>query len=151
MSESVDAAMSYVWKVIPESSLEEKLAAARAATEHAAQLGVTSVQDVSAGNDVGVYQTLLDRGELKTRIYAASPLAAWERLAHELAAVTFKEYGLQDANTLEATQTSIESRAVEEFLYCDQEILLRHLHKETASWIDAYQRESEQRATSGIR
>lgn len=76
-----DAAMSYVWKVVPESSFEEKLAAARAATEHAARLGVTSVQDMSAGNDVGVYQTLLDRGELKTRIYAVSPLPAWQRLA----------------------------------------------------------------------
>lgn len=76
-----DAAMSYVWKVVREASVEEKLAAARAATEHAARLGVTSVQDVSAGTDVGVYQTLLDRGELKTRIYAVSPLPAWERLA----------------------------------------------------------------------
>ena len=76
-----DAAMSFVWKVIPESSFEEKLAAARAATEHAARLGVTSVQDMSAGVDVGVYQTLLDRGELKTRVYAVSPLPAWERLA----------------------------------------------------------------------
>jgi predicted amidohydrolase YtcJ len=76
-----DAAMSYVWKIVPDSSFEEKLAAARAATEHAARLGVTSVQDVSAGVDVGVYQTLLDRGELKTRIYAVSPLPAWERLA----------------------------------------------------------------------
>ena len=36
---------------------------------------------MSAGTDVGVYQTLLDRGELKTRIYAVSPLPAWERLA----------------------------------------------------------------------
>ncbi|MBA3442689.1 MAG: amidohydrolase [Pyrinomonadaceae bacterium] len=76
-----DAAMSFVNKVIPESSVEEKLAAARAATEHAARLGVTSVQDMSAGNDVGVYQTLLERGELKTRIYAVSPLSQWERLA----------------------------------------------------------------------
>jgi hypothetical protein len=76
-----DAAMSYVWKVVPGSSFEEKLAAARAATNHAASLGVTSVQDMSAGNDVGVYQTLLDRGELKTRVYAVSPLPAWERLA----------------------------------------------------------------------
>ncbi len=76
-----DAAMSFVWKVIPQSSFEEKLTAARAATEHAARLGVTSVQDMSAGDDVGVYQTLLDRGELKTRIYAISPLPAWERLA----------------------------------------------------------------------
>lgn len=76
-----DAAMSFVWKVIPEASFEEKLAAARAATEHAARLGVTSVQDMSAGNDVGIYQTLLDLGELKTRIYAVSPLPRWERLA----------------------------------------------------------------------
>src|SRR6476661_6555479 len=76
-----DAAQSFVWKVIPASSFEEKLHAARAATNHAASLGVTSIQDMSAGNDVGVYQTLLDRGELKTRIYAISPLPAWERLA----------------------------------------------------------------------
>ncbi|MFZ0063044.1 MAG: amidohydrolase [Pyrinomonadaceae bacterium] len=76
-----DAAMSAVWKVIPDSTFAEKLAAAKAATEHAARLGVTSVQDVSAGSDVGVYQFLLERGELKTRIYAIAPLPAWERLA----------------------------------------------------------------------
>ena len=76
-----DAAMSYVWKVVPASSFEEKLAAARAATNHAASLGVTSVQDMSAGTDVGVYQALLDRGELKNRIYAVAPLPRWERLA----------------------------------------------------------------------
>ncbi len=75
-----DAAMSYVWKKIPAPSFDEKLAAARAATGHAARLGVTSVQDMSAGDDVGVYQTLLERGELKTRVYAVAPLPAWERL-----------------------------------------------------------------------
>ena len=37
---------------------------------------------MSAGSDVGVYQTLLERGELKTRIYAVAPLPAWERLAN---------------------------------------------------------------------
>jgi predicted amidohydrolase YtcJ len=76
-----DAGQSFVWKVISPSSFDEKLAAARAATNYAASLGVTSVQDMSAGADVGIYQTLLDRGELKTRIYAVSPLPAWERLA----------------------------------------------------------------------
>src|SRR5437588_3031097 len=76
-----DAAQSFVWKVIPAASFEEKLAAARAATNHAASLGVTSVQDMSAGVDVGVYQTLLDRGELKTRVYAVWPLPSWDRLA----------------------------------------------------------------------
>jgi predicted amidohydrolase YtcJ len=39
------------------------------------------VQDVSAGADVGVYQTLLDRGDLKTRIYAVWPLPNWDGLA----------------------------------------------------------------------
>ena len=76
-----DAAQSLVWKVFPPRSFDERLAGARAATDYAASLGVTSVQDMSAGADTGVYQTLLDRGELKTRIYAVWPLPAWEQLA----------------------------------------------------------------------
>ncbi|MCX7639572.1 MAG: amidohydrolase [Pyrinomonadaceae bacterium] len=74
-----DAAMNYVYRVIPEPSFEEKLEMAEAATNYAASLGVTSVQDMSAGTDVGVYQELLRRGKLKTRIYAVSPLPDWER------------------------------------------------------------------------
>lgn len=77
-----DAAMSFVSRKIPAPSRAEKLEAAKAATDHAASLGVTSVQDMSAGTDVGVYQELHQRGELKTRIYAVSPLPAWERLAN---------------------------------------------------------------------
>jgi phenylpropionate dioxygenase-like ring-hydroxylating dioxygenase large terminal subunit len=72
-------------------------------------------------------------------LYFAPPRTPRERVAQELAAATFKEYGLQDANTLEATQSMIESGAVREFLLNDQEILLRHLHKETAAWIAEYQ------------
>ncbi len=74
-----DAAMSYVYKVIPEATFEQKLEAAEAATNYAASLGVTSVQDMSAGTDVGVYQELLRRGKLKTRIYAVSTLSDWQR------------------------------------------------------------------------
>ncbi|RMG07759.1 MAG: amidohydrolase [Acidobacteria bacterium] len=74
-----DAAMNYVYRVIPEPSFEEKLEIAEAATNYAASLGVTSVQDMSAGTDVGVYQELLRKGKLKTRIYAVSPLPDWER------------------------------------------------------------------------
>ena len=76
-----DAAQSFVWKVIPTPTFEEKLTAARTATNHAASLGVTSVQDMSAGADVSVYQALLDRAELKTRIYGMWPLPRWELLA----------------------------------------------------------------------
>ncbi len=60
--------------------------------------------------------------------------------------MSFKEYGLQDANTLEATQTMIQSRVVDTFVLNDQEILLRHLHKETAAWIEDYRRMS----TAGV-
>jgi len=35
-------------------------------------MGVTSLTDMSAGDDVGVYQYLLEHGELKTRIYGDS-------------------------------------------------------------------------------
>ncbi len=62
-------------------------------------------------------------------LYFVPPTTARERLAQELAGVTFKEYALQDGNTLEATQTMLESRAVTDFPLNDQEILLRHLHK----------------------
>jgi hypothetical protein len=74
-----DAAMSYFNRVIPPPSWEERLEAALAATEHAASLGVTSVQDMSAGTDVGVYQELLRQGKLKTRVYACSTLAGYKR------------------------------------------------------------------------
>lgn len=74
-----DAAMSYVNRVIPAPSWEERLEAAIAATEHAASLGVTSVQDMSAGTDVGVYQELLRQGKLKTRVYACSNLSDYKR------------------------------------------------------------------------
>ncbi len=75
-----DAAMSFIGKVIPDKSTEQNRVAARAATEHAASLGVTSVQDMSAGNDVGLYQTMLEHGELKNRIYAMRSVLSWETL-----------------------------------------------------------------------
>jgi phenylpropionate dioxygenase-like ring-hydroxylating dioxygenase large terminal subunit len=66
---------------------------------------------------------------------------ARERLAHEMAAATFKEFALQDANTLEATQMMLESRAVERFPLGDQEVTCRHFHKTAGDWVDAYRRE----------
>jgi phenylpropionate dioxygenase-like ring-hydroxylating dioxygenase large terminal subunit len=66
-----------------------------------------------------------------------------ERLAHEMAAVSFKEYGLQDANTLEATQTMLESRTITTFPLNDQEVLCRHLHKVAVETVNEYQREKE--------
>lgn len=74
-----DAAMNYVYAVIPPMSFEQRFEALEAATNYAASLGVTSVQDMSAGTDIGVYQELLRQGKLKTRVYAVSPLSDWKR------------------------------------------------------------------------
>src|SRR5882757_9071389 len=76
-----DAAESLVERAIPAKSFDENHAAAKAATEHAAKMGVTSLTDMSAGDDVGVYQYLLEHGELKTRIYAIRSIVSWEVLA----------------------------------------------------------------------
>lgn len=67
-----DAAQAYVEKSIPPMSHTERLRAAQRATLHAAAVGVTSVQNMSAAYaDIGVYAELVESGELKTRIYAA--------------------------------------------------------------------------------
>ena len=76
-----DAAEDLVDRAVPGKTFEEKHTAARAATEHAAQVGVTSLADMSAGDDVGLYQYMLEQGELKTRIYATRSIVSWEVLA----------------------------------------------------------------------
>ena len=70
-------------------------------------------------------------------LYFVPPTTARQRLQQELAAVTFKEYALQDGNTLEATQTMLETRVVREFPLNDQEILLRHLHHTARAYVAA--------------
>lgn len=77
-----DAAIAYIDRVIPDASFEQKLEFAKAASDYAASLGVTSVQDVSAGTDVGVYQELMRQGKLNTRIYGCSTLADYRRWAN---------------------------------------------------------------------
>jgi len=78
-----DAAQGFVWKVIPEPTFEESL---RPRARQRIRRRVWDYQraDMSAGVDIGVYQTLLDRAALKTRIYAAWPLPLgnnWRRRA----------------------------------------------------------------------
>jgi phenylpropionate dioxygenase-like ring-hydroxylating dioxygenase large terminal subunit len=62
---------------------------------------------------------------------------ARERLAREYAAITVKEYALQDAGTLNGTQLGLESEAFEDYPLNDQEILVRHFHKSVGDWVAA--------------
>lgn len=65
-----DEAMGLVGKVIPPLSHDQRERAIRAAMRHAQELGVTSVQDNSSGEDLRIYQELYRKGELGVRINA---------------------------------------------------------------------------------
>lgn len=74
-----DSAMGAVYRVIPPPSRERRTRVIRGALRHAAELGVTSVQDMNPGyDDIAVYSELERRGELTTRIYAAPAIALWK-------------------------------------------------------------------------
>jgi hypothetical protein len=67
-----DAAMDYVFKVIPPLSHEQRLKTIKKALAHAASLGVTSFQNMSEEfANIAAYAELLERGELTARVYAA--------------------------------------------------------------------------------
>jgi predicted amidohydrolase YtcJ len=74
-----DAAQELIYKAIPPMSHEQRLRAARRALEHAASLGLTSVQHMNPEfADVAVYSELAEKGELMTRIYAAPMETNWQ-------------------------------------------------------------------------
>jgi len=91
------------------------------------------------------WPTAYNRHTFEGTLYFVPPANARERMRQELAAVTFKEFGLQDCNTLEATQRMLESRAVTEFPLNDQEIMLRHLHQTAGEYVARYQQERDRR------
>ena len=76
-----DAAMNLVYRHMPDPSETEMIEAAKLALAEARKFGVTSIQDVSSGNDVHVYQILRDRGELTSRFHCRVPLSQWSNLA----------------------------------------------------------------------
>jgi len=88
------------------------------------------------------WPTAVDKHIFEADLYFVPPKNTRQRLSQELAAVTFKEYAFQDANTLEATQTQIGTRVVTDFPLCDQEILLRHLHKTAGDYVEKYKKEN---------
>jgi predicted amidohydrolase YtcJ len=66
-----DNAMELVSRAIPPDTPSETLEKAVAALKHAASLGVTTIQDMTASAaELRAYQTLRSRGELTARIYS---------------------------------------------------------------------------------
>jgi predicted amidohydrolase YtcJ len=66
-----DNAMALVMKAVPAPTFDETLEKAKAGLRHAASLGVTTIQDMTASAmELRAYQTLHDRRELNARIYS---------------------------------------------------------------------------------
>jgi predicted amidohydrolase YtcJ len=73
-----DAAQELIHKAIPPMSRAQRIRVARRAVEHAASLGVTSVQHMNPDfADVAAYSELAEKGELTTRIYAVPMETDW--------------------------------------------------------------------------
>ncbi|MGE5732726.1 MAG: amidohydrolase, partial [Gemmatimonas sp.] len=75
-----DNAMSLVNRVQPGPSAEDEDRALDAAMRYVAANGVTSVTHMGSWSDLAVFERAHAAGRLETRIYAAVPLASWERL-----------------------------------------------------------------------
>jgi len=75
-----DNAMSLVNRVQPDPSPAEEDRALDAAMRYVAGNGVTSVTHMGSWSDLAVFERAHAAGRLRTRIYAAVPLATWERL-----------------------------------------------------------------------
>lgn len=80
-----DNAMSLIGRSVPPATLEQQLAAIEAAVNHVAAHGVTAVHHMGSWEDLQVFRIAYQRGLLKIRIYACTPLAEWRRLADEVA------------------------------------------------------------------
>jgi predicted amidohydrolase YtcJ len=80
-----DNAMSLVWRVVAEPPDELKDRALDAAMAYVAEQGVTSVHNMGSWDDLATFERAHRAGRLRTRIYAAVPIAAWERLRERVA------------------------------------------------------------------
>jgi len=79
-----DAAQSFVDRVTPSATIEERVGALRAGLAEAARNGVTAFVDMSVGeayDDLRAYQQLERAGGLTARAYLFTPILMYKRLA----------------------------------------------------------------------
>jgi phenylpropionate dioxygenase-like ring-hydroxylating dioxygenase large terminal subunit len=77
----------------------------------------------------------VDRTLWEVRAYFAHPRNAAERFSQEHARVTYRDLIMEDASTMENTQSVIASGAKTHFNFQDEELLLRHDNKVLAQYI----------------
>jgi predicted amidohydrolase YtcJ len=80
-----DNAAGLVNRVVPDPAPEQQDHALDAAMRFVAEQGVTSIHNMGSWEDLAVFERAHRAGRLGTRIYAAVPLATWERLRDRVA------------------------------------------------------------------
>jgi phenylpropionate dioxygenase-like ring-hydroxylating dioxygenase large terminal subunit len=85
----------------------------------------------------------VDRTLWEVRTYFPRPKNAAERFSQEHARVTFRDLIMEDASTMENTQSVIASGAKSHFNFQDEELLLRHDNKVLAEYIGATEQDAQ--------
>ena len=77
-----DSALARVRRSIATKTFDQRLREARAAQQHLAELGVTTIHDITPPSQLPVYTELKRRGELTVRIFARPTLDKWNELTY---------------------------------------------------------------------
>jgi predicted amidohydrolase YtcJ/uncharacterized protein (DUF1697 family) len=77
-----DSALARVRRAVGPKTFDQRLREARAAQQHLAELGVTTIHDNTAPSQLPVYTELKRRGELTVRVFARPTLDKWNELAY---------------------------------------------------------------------
>ena len=77
-----DSALMRVRRAIAPKTFDQRLREARAAMQHLAELGVTTIHDNTGPTQLPVYAELKRRGELTVRVFARPTLDKWNELTY---------------------------------------------------------------------
>lgn len=77
-----DAALARVRSAIAVKTFDQRLREARAALQHLAELGVTTIHDITPPTQLPVYTELKRRGELTVRVFARPTLDKWNEMTY---------------------------------------------------------------------
>ena len=77
-----DSALVRVRRAISPKTFDQRLREARAALQHLAELGVTTIHDNTPPTQLPVYTELKRRGDLTVRVFARPTLDKWNELAY---------------------------------------------------------------------
>lgn len=76
------AALTQVRRAMDAKTFDQRLREARAAMQHLAELGVTTIHDITPPTQLPVYHELKRRGELTVRVFARPTLDKWNEMTY---------------------------------------------------------------------